>query len=290
MLIGYACGWRCVRAFIHSPSAHSCWSTSTTDAVAGGISVRNAMGSALSRQLTVAPEDAELVAGARLDAGDEQLPHPGAAQRAHRVRPPAPAVEVAGDAHAARRRGPHREARAADRARRRVVVPDVGAQHVPEPLVAALADQVQVHLAQRGQPAVGVVDDVDPVGVAHGEPVVAGRAGDDAGEQAGVVHLDQRVAVAARADDVHLVGVRAQDAHHHAVRVRMGTEHGVRVVVRAAEQAGHLSGVGRAGVDGVVDRPGGLLLTIHLGTLLPRGPARRAWLQRSGRSSCPRGR
>ena len=74
----------------------------------------------------------------------------------------------------------------------RVVAAHVRAEHVPQPLVAALADQVQVDLAERGQPAVRVVDDVDALAVAHGEPVVRGRPGHDPGEQAGVVHPDQR--------------------------------------------------------------------------------------------------
>jgi hypothetical protein len=111
----------------------------------------------------------------------------------------------------------------------------MGAEHVPQPLVAALADQVQVDLTEGGQPAVRVVDDVDALAVAHRKAVVGGRPGHDAREQPGLVHLDERVALAALADDVHLVGVRAQHPHDRAVRVRVGTEHRVRVVVRSTE-------------------------------------------------------
>ena len=139
----------------------------------------------------VPPEHAELVAGAGADVRHEQLPHPGAAQHPHRVRPPGPTVEVAGDPHSLGGRGPDREAGAADGAGRGVVAAHVRPQHVPQPLVPTLADQVQVHVAQGGQPAVRVVDGVDPLAVAHGEPVVRGRAGHHPGEQAGVVHPGQ---------------------------------------------------------------------------------------------------
>ena len=48
----------------------------------------------------------------------------------------------------------------------------MGAEDVPEALVATFGDEVQVDLAERRQPAVGVVDDVDALPVANGEPVV----------------------------------------------------------------------------------------------------------------------
>jgi hypothetical protein len=233
----------------------------------------------------VPAEDAELVAGARLDAGHEQLPHPGAAEHAHRVRPARPAVEVAGDPQALGRGRPDREAGPGDRAGRGVVVADVGAQDVPEPLVAALADQVQVDLAERGQPAVRVVDDVDALAVAHGQPVVRGRTRDDAGEQPGVVHPDQREALAALAHHVHLVGVRPQHPDHGAVRVRVRAQDRVRVMVRSAEQAVDGRRIGRAGVDRLVEGLGQVVLAIHPGTLLPAVHGRRAWPQRSGRCS-----
>ena len=111
----------------------------------------------------------------------------------------------------------------------------MGAEHVPETFVAALADEVQVDLAERRHPAVGVVDDVDPLAVAHREPVVGGRAGHDAGEQAGVVHADEGMALPALQHDVDLVGVRAQHAYDGAVGVRVCPEDGVGVVMGAAQ-------------------------------------------------------
>ena len=98
--------------------------------------------------LVVGAEDHELVVRAGADVGHEQLPDAGDAELPHRVLAAVPAVEVALDADALGVRRPHRERRAGDRrrwARRRA---HVRAQHVPELLVAALVDQVQVDLAR----------------------------------------------------------------------------------------------------------------------------------------------
>ena len=97
----------------------------------------------------VGPADGVLVGGAGGDAGHEQLPHPGPAERAHRVRPPVPEVEVADEPDPARVRRPDRERGAGLRRPR--------AERAPELLVPALADQVQVDLAERGKVPVGVV-------------------------------------------------------------------------------------------------------------------------------------
>ena len=125
------------------------------------------------------------------------------------------------------------------------------AEGVPQPLVAALADQVQVDLAEGGQPAVRVVHGVDVVAVAHLQAVVAGRLGHDPGPQPGVVHPDQRVCPLRVAvdQDRHLVGMRAQRPDDGAVRMRVCAQHPVRVVVGPAEDAIDRALVGRAGVD-----------------------------------------
>ena len=49
----------------------------------------------------------------------------------------------------------------------------MGAEHVPQPFVSALADQMQIDLAERRQEAVRVVDDETRVAVGDLEPVVA---------------------------------------------------------------------------------------------------------------------
>ena len=102
---------------------------------------------------------------------------PDRAERAHRVAAAVPAVEVAGHPHAAGVRRPDRERRAGDHAARCVVAAHVRAEHLPQLLVPALADQVQVELAERRQEAVRVVDDVRvAVVVGDLEPVVGDRS------------------------------------------------------------------------------------------------------------------
>ena len=97
----------------------------------------------------VATADVELVPRARADARDEQFPDAGRAQRPQRMRAAVPEVEVRGQADALRVRGPDGERRTGDGSGRAVVPADVGAEHGPQLLVPALADQVQVDLAER---------------------------------------------------------------------------------------------------------------------------------------------
>jgi hypothetical protein len=74
----------------------------------------------------------------------------------------------------------------------------VRAEPLPEVLVAALAEQVQVDLAERRQVAVGVVVRVGVSAVGHLEPVVRHHlAGHRPGEDAGVVHSGERMRRAA---------------------------------------------------------------------------------------------
>ena len=67
----------------------------------------------------------------------DAAPHPGV-EPLEGTGGPIPAVELADDADTARVRRPNGEAGA--------VVPDVRPEHVPEPLVLALPEQVQVEL------------------------------------------------------------------------------------------------------------------------------------------------
>ena len=161
---------------------------------------------------------------------------PGRAERPHRGAGAGPVVEVAGDPDTAGVRRPHRERRSADRSAGRVVGPDVGAEDVPEVLVPALADQVQVDVAEGGQPAVGVVDLVDRAGaVVDPHPVVADRTVDDGREDAAVgVHERDLVAVLQQRDALRVVPQGAD--HRGAVALRVCTENAVRVVGVAADQ------------------------------------------------------
>ena len=103
------------------------------------------VGIGLEQDVVILGEDLVLVPGAGTDLGQEQLPDPARSHRAHRVQPAVPRVEVADDAHRHGRRRPHRE-RGAGHA---LVRDHVRAEVLVELLVAALADQVQVQLADR---------------------------------------------------------------------------------------------------------------------------------------------
>jgi hypothetical protein len=73
------------------------------------------------------------------------------------MRAAVPVVEVAHQPDALSARRPDGERRAVDLPGQPVVATSVSAEDFPELLVAALADEVQVDLAERGQEAVGVV-------------------------------------------------------------------------------------------------------------------------------------
>ncbi len=119
------------------------------------------------------------------------------------------------------------------------------AKDFPEPLVAALGEQVQVDFAQRRQEAVGVGDGVR-VGalVADLQPVV-----DEVDErqrhreQAGVDVLHREPVVADERDDFGRV--RPERADDGVVAVLVGAQDAVRVVVCAGHQAGQVGRVGR---------------------------------------------
>ena len=186
------------RSASHSSSAHSCCGSCTTDAVLGGTSVSNATGSAFRRISPSGREDLVLVVRARADAGQEQLPDAGRAERAHRVDAPVPVVEVADDGDRARARRPDGERGARDA----VDLAHVRAEALPQLLVAALAEQVQVELADRRQEAVRVVDR-DRAGVAVVDLELVGErqlgALDVALEDAAGVDLLERRVLAVRA-------------------------------------------------------------------------------------------
>ena len=90
-------------------------------------------------------------------------------------------VEFTDQADALGIRRPHGEGDAVDDAVGRGVAAGVRAQDLPQPLVAALGEQVQIHLAEGGQEAIGVGDGVDVgapcAGIADFEPVV-GQVGE----------------------------------------------------------------------------------------------------------------
>jgi hypothetical protein len=125
------------------------------------------VGVGLPQKLAALRLDLELVAVARAEPREEQLPDPGGAEASHGVQAPVPAIPVAHDADALRLRGPDGERHAADAAE----IADVGAELLVDPPVAALAGEVQVEVAEGGEEAVGVVDDPLPLLVLEPEAV-----------------------------------------------------------------------------------------------------------------------
>ena len=114
----------------------------------------------------------------------------------------------------------------------RLVRADVRAEDLPELLVPALADQVQVDLAEGRQEPVGVVGRVGRAVVGHVEPVVAHRAVDAVPSQMPKPRwVSSTRSVADDRDD--LLGAGAQRADDRALAVRVHAEDAVRVVVRA---------------------------------------------------------
>jgi hypothetical protein len=189
---------------------------------------------------SVRPADVVLVARAGSHLGHEQLPDAGRAQRAHRVRAPVPVIEVADHPHAARVRGPHRERGAV------ALLADVGAENLPQLLVPALPDQVQVDLAERRQVPVRVVGDGlgqrrrgarrAPVGrgrrVGDGDPVVGNLGDRERGLEHALVHVGHGKPASVGEHDRDRGRQRAERAHDRPARARVRSEDRVRVVMQ----------------------------------------------------------
>ena len=162
-------------------------------------------------------EHGELVGRAGGHAGDEQLPHARGTQGAHRVLVGVPAVEVADDGHRAGVRGPHGEGGAHDVAQGRVVAAHVGAQHLPEPLVAALADQVDVQLTEGGQEVVRVGHDHRLAARPGDLEAVVQRAARVEADGPDVVADGDHLDAVAVVEQLDLLGTDLAGAHHGAV-------------------------------------------------------------------------
>jgi hypothetical protein len=109
-------------------------------------------------------------------------------------------------------------------------------EHLPEVLVSALADQVQVDVPQRRQPTVGIVDLVDRArAIVHPHPVVGHRAVDHRRKHTAVGVFERcLLAVLQQGDVLRVVPQRAD--HGAAVTQGMSPEDAVRVVRVAADQ------------------------------------------------------
>ena len=112
-------------------------------------------GIALEPHHAVGVEDLELVVRALAEAGQEDFPHAGAGQATHRVHAAVPVVPVAHHRHAVRVRRPHGEGGALD-AVFPVVRAGARAELLPEAVVIALGEEVQVQLAEDRAEAIRV--------------------------------------------------------------------------------------------------------------------------------------
>ncbi len=154
----------------------------------------------------VASGHEELVANTLADARAEQLPHSGTAEHSHRPGPRVPEVRVADDADAERVRCPDAEGRSNDA----VVLDHPRSERTPELQMRALADQVQIELAESRREGVRILLLPLPLVVAEPDPV--------AGEiDHRKVDLEQAVTVAPphRGDAVH-----PRDACRRRLRVK----------------------------------------------------------------------
>ena len=108
----------------------------------------------------------------------------------------------------------------------------MGTQHLPQVLVAALGDQVGVHLAQGGQVAVGIVahDRVLAVGDGHavGGDLLAGQ-----GRNPDAAALVRGSVCTGGGDDVDRVGQVRDNSDGDAVVTEVCAQHRVGRVVRA---------------------------------------------------------
>lgn len=192
------------------------------------------------RVAAVRAHQVELVERALADARNEQLPHTGRTERTHRIRGAVPVVEVPADPHSARVGCPDREAGAGDALNGH----RVRAERLPQLLVAALADQVQIELTESGQEAVRVLE-LDLGVVVRDEQRVLrdGAQRQQPGEETLAVVV--QFGAEPLRDHGHGPGVRPQRPDGDASADRMGAEQRVRVVVAAAEQPLTVPGVER---------------------------------------------
>ena len=181
----------------------------------------------LLEAVAVGPRDLVLVVVAGPDLGDEQLPDPARAERAHRVQPRVPVVEVADHGDRLRGGSPNRERGAVDA----LELAHVRAEAAVDLLVAALAREVQVELADRRREAVGILDPVAAALVLDLELVLQRQLGalDHALEQpprVGRRELRRPLAAHEHADALRR---RAHGADDDAIVGQVGATEGVRI-------------------------------------------------------------
>ena len=116
----------------------------------------------------------------------------------------------------------------------------VGTEHGPERLVATLADEVQVDLAERREEPVGIVDLGRLTAVRHLDAVVGDLGcGEDSCVDAAVLvrELGAGLTLSGARDDDHRGGPRAQRADGDRAVEGVRPEDRVRIVVAALDEA-----------------------------------------------------
>ncbi|MET3262896.1 hypothetical protein ABIF38_004402 [Bradyrhizobium japonicum] len=170
-------------------------------------------GIGLQRQmLAVAPDDLELVVVADPCTRDEQFPVARAAH-AHRMAPSVPEIEVADHADPARIRRQHHEADTVDTVERH----RMRAERVVDALMRALAEQIEIEIAQDRRKPVGILQLDDVVAEAGAELVARRAVRQGTCEQAGVMDPRQRRRLAMLADRLDIAGIGQEGAHDVAV-------------------------------------------------------------------------
>ena len=234
MLIGSLTGVRDGRAVIHDVSPRV---RRREHHRRGG---RRPLGIASERVGLVPPHPVEaadrvLVPGAVGHARDEQLPHARHAERAHRERAAVPVVEVAGHAHPAGVRRPDREGHPGHL----VDLADVRAQDLPQLLVPALPDQVEVVLAELRQEPVRILGHRlvrIVLGVRGGDAVVGHLLVGEGDREHALVQVGHRHPAVVIQNQFDRTGQGPQRPDHDSVRPGVRAEDRVRVVVLSGDE------------------------------------------------------
>ena len=197
------------------------------EAVPGSLSARKPEGICFQGQESpVGSFDLILVDGALAHARDEDLPYPPG-MLAHDVPSSVPKVEVPDHRDTPGVRGPHGEARACDAFEFYGVRPEL----LVEPEVVALAEEVEVLLAEDGRKPVRIFD-LGLAATLPRHPQTVGHAlRDGSGEEpirVDALQLAQSVAIVG--DDLHGARARQEDPYHVAATLRgVHPEEGERV-------------------------------------------------------------
>jgi hypothetical protein len=200
--------------------------------------------------LAVRFDDVELVVVADAGLRNEQLPIADAAHP-HRMPPPVPEIEVADDADAFGIRRQHHEGDAVDAVERH----RMRAELVVDPLMGALAEQMQIEVGQDGRKAVGVVKLDDIVAEVSAQLVFARAVRQRACEQSGFVDLFQGCAFTVLADRLDIPRLGEERTHDLAVALGVQAEIAERIGVAAFDDRIGLGGkFGHAAASGCCER------------------------------------